>query len=129
MRRARKDDDVTATWPDHQPPLLPCSRRAFLTQAGGGCGALAVASLLADEQSKQAVAASATNPLAPQQPHFAPRAKRVIWLFMHGGPSQVDLFDPKPDLARLSGQPLPQAGGPPLIPAPGSGSTTKAGMF
>ena len=54
---------------------------------------------------------SATNPLAPRQTHFGPRAKRVIWLFMHGGPSQVDLFDPKPELVRLSGQPLPESFG------------------
>ena len=41
------------------------------------------------------------------KPHFEPRVKNVIWLFMHGGPSQVDLFDPKPELARLAGKPLP----------------------
>ena len=92
-------------------PAQSCTRRDFLTQAGGGCGALALASLLADEQPRQAFAASVANPLAPQKPHFEPRAKRVIWLFMHGGPSQVDLFDPKPDLVRLSGQPIPDSFG------------------
>ena len=45
------------------------------------------------------------------QPHFKPRAKRVIWLFMHGGPSHVDLFDPKPALTRFNGQPLPESFG------------------
>lgn len=52
------------------------------------------------------------NPLAPRPPHFAPTAKRVIWLFMHGGPSHVDLFDPKPDLIRYAGKPLPESFGP-----------------
>jgi hypothetical protein len=51
------------------------------------------------------------NPLAPKKAHFQPRAKRVLWLFMHGGPSHVDLFDPKPDLAKLAGQPLPESFG------------------
>lgn len=71
------------------------SRRHFLQEAGAGAGWLA---LLAMQQRTLA---------AERPPQFTPRAKRVIWLFMHGGPSQVDLFDPKPDLKRLSGQPLP----------------------
>ena len=69
--------------------------RHFLQEAGAGAGWLA---LLAMQQRTLA---------AERPPQFTPRAKRVIWLFMHGGPSQVDLFDPKPDLKRLSGQPLP----------------------
>ena len=56
-------------------------------------------------------AKAATHPLAPQRPHFAPRAKRVLWLFMHGGPSHMDLWDPKPDLIRHAGQPLPASFG------------------
>src|SRR5687768_7374609 len=83
------------------------SRRDFLRTAGGGAGMLALASLLSGENAK----AAAKNPLAPAEPHFAPRAKRVIWLFMHGGPSQVDLFDPKPDLIKYAGQPLPSSFG------------------
>jgi hypothetical protein len=51
------------------------------------------------------------DPLAPKAAHFRPRAKRVIWLFMHGGPSHVDLFDPKPDLVKYAGQPLPDSFG------------------
>lgn len=82
------------------------SRRSFLRSAGGGAGMLALAGLFADER-----AHAATNPLAPREPNFAPRAKRVIWLFMHGGPSQVDLFDPKPDLAKFAGKPLPESFG------------------
>ena len=58
-------------------------------------------------QDAQAAKPNAGSPLDPRNPHFAPKAKRVIWLFMHGGPSHMDLFDPKPDLARYAGQPLP----------------------
>ena len=68
------------------------NRRDFLAQSGGGIGALALASMLRED------AHAATHPLAPHRPHFAPRAKRVLWLFMHGGPSHMDLWDPKPDL-------------------------------
>ena len=90
------------------------TRREFLLSAGGGFGGIALASLMANEQ--QAVAASgeharSANPLASKETHFAPRARRVIWLFMHGGPSHVDLFDPKPELTRLAGQSLPESFG------------------
>ena len=88
------------------PQFLP-SRRSFLAQAGGGFGALALASLLNDERASAARPAKSTD--GPKPPHFAPRAKRVIWLFMHGGPSHVDLFDPKPDLIKYAGQPLPES--------------------
>ena len=80
-------------------------RRQFLLKAGGGVGGLALAGLL--QQEAQAVQPSVGNPLVPRNPHFAPKAKRVIWLFMHGGPSHMDLFDPKPDLAKYAGKPLP----------------------
>ena len=77
------------------------SRRAFLTGlSSGGLGLIALRSLLADE-------ARRNEPLAARPPHFAPRAKRCIFLFMDGGPSQLDLFDPKPKLAEYSGQQLP----------------------
>jgi hypothetical protein len=89
------------------PSFVP-SRRQFLAQAGGGFGALALASLLSDESA----AAGTSSPAdGPKPPHFQPRVKRVIWLFMHGGPSHVDLFDPKPDLIKLGGQPLPESFG------------------
>ncbi|HIF00552.1 MAG TPA: DUF1501 domain-containing protein, partial [Fuerstia sp.] len=68
------------------------SRRRFLAQAGGGAGMLAYSAMTA-------AASVASTP----QTHFPPRAKRVIWLFMHGGPSHVDLFDPKPALTRFAG--------------------------
>ncbi|MDX1952910.1 MAG: DUF1501 domain-containing protein [Verrucomicrobiota bacterium] len=82
------------------------SRREFLTTAAGGIGGLALASFLAGE----AKAASATlNPLAVKASHFAPKAKNCIFFFFSGGSSQVDLFDPKPKLNELAGQPLPDS--------------------
>ncbi|MEY4177173.1 MAG: hypothetical protein RLY70_747, partial [Planctomycetota bacterium] len=77
------------------------SRRELLSKAGMGIGSLAFLDLLSRE------AKAATNPLAPQATHHAPRARAVISLFMHGGPSQVDTFDPKPLLAKYAGQTLP----------------------
>lgn len=81
------------------------TRRDFLARAGTGFGALALASLLQRE------AAASVNPLAPKKPHFAPRAKSVIFLFMEGGPSHLDTFDPKPLLNQLAGKPLPDSFG------------------
>ncbi len=80
------------------------SRREWLNRMGAGFGSLALSALLAEES--PGVAAS---PLAVRPPHFAPRAKRVIMLFMFGGPSHIDTFDPKPLLNRDSGKPLPFA--------------------
>jgi hypothetical protein len=82
------------------------SRREFLRQAGGGLGALAATWLLAREEAR------AASPLAPRPPHFQAKAQRVIYLFMHGGPSHLETFDPKPALQRLAGQPLPPSFGP-----------------
>ncbi|MGV3774265.1 MAG: DUF1501 domain-containing protein [Verrucomicrobiales bacterium] len=81
------------------------SRREMLRRAGCGFGYLALASLLAESGSL--LAADKSDPLAPRQPHFAPKAKRVIFLFMHGGPAHMDTFDYKPLLSRDSGKPLP----------------------
>src|SRR5207237_5580798 len=83
---------------------------------GGGFGMLALAGLLDDQRLLAAEfllrgASSPANPLAPRPPHFVPRARSVIFLFMSGGPSHVDLFDPKPDLIRLAGQPIPESFG------------------
>jgi hypothetical protein len=86
------------------------SRRDFLCRAGAGFGGLALAALLARNHR----AAAATNPLAPRVPHFRPRARSVIWLFMDGGPSHIDLFDPKPALNKLAGKPLPPSIGRPV---------------
>jgi hypothetical protein len=93
------------------PDTRPTSRRSFLRRAGGGFGMLALASLLNRQGLLAADAAHAVNSLAPKSPHFQPKAKSVIFLFMSGGPSHVDLFDPKPDLIRLAGQPIPESFG------------------
>jgi len=95
-------------FPNTQPPS---SRRRFLAQAGGGAGLLALAAMMADE-ARAATSQKRGNPLAARRPHFRPRAKRVIWLFMHGGPSHVDLLDPKPEMAKYAGKPLPDSFGP-----------------
>src|SRR5207247_302669 len=87
--------------------LPPCTRRELLRRSGMGFGALGLAQLLADERALAAVPVHA-NPLAPRPPHFPAKAKRVIHLFMNGGPSHVDTFDPKPLLERYAGQPLPR---------------------
>jgi Protein of unknown function (DUF1501) len=83
------------------------SRRELLRRSGGGFAALALAGLLAEES--RASAPDRRHPLASRPPHFPARAKRVIFLFMHGGPSQVDTFDYKPLLERDHGKPLPFA--------------------
>lgn len=83
------------------------SRRQFLQRSGCGLGALAAADLLSADL--RATAADDWNPLAVRSPHYEPRIKRVIHLFMNGGPSQIDTFDPKPNLARIDGQPLPDS--------------------
>jgi hypothetical protein len=82
---------------------VPLSRRTALRLSACGFGQVALLGLLGEESRS----APSTNPLAPKQPHFEPRAKRVIFLFMHGGVSHVDSFDHKPKLAELNGQPLP----------------------
>jgi hypothetical protein len=74
------------------------SRRQMLTRIGAGFGTLGMAGMLAES------ATASVSPLAPKLPHFAPKAKRVIQLFMPGGPSQVDTFDHKPDLEKYAGQ-------------------------
>ena len=80
------------------------SRRDFFTRAGSGLAGVALADLLAENAS-----AATVNPLAAKAPHHAARAKSVIWLFMEGGPSQVDTFDPKPLLSKLHGQAIPSS--------------------
>ena len=87
----------------------PVSRRSFLNSSGGGFGAMALASLMQKE--KKLGASEPLRSPSARPPHFEPRVKRVIWLFMHGGPSQVDLFDPKPELSLLAGKTLPESFG------------------
>ena len=92
------------------------SRRRFLQTTGHGFGAMALAHLLAHALPKNAAGATAASSASNHNatgrgPHFAPRAKRCIFLFMVGGPSQMDLFDPKPALNKLHGQKLPPSFG------------------
>ncbi|MCX6609333.1 MAG: DUF1501 domain-containing protein, partial [Acidobacteria bacterium] len=79
-------------------------RRDFLKSIGGGIGMMALGDLLA----RDGYAAS-LNPLSPKKPHFLGKAKRVIYMFMEGGPSQMDLFDPKPELVKWHGKSLPES--------------------
>ncbi len=90
------------------------SRRAFLCRAGGGLGAIALSWLLARDRRAAAGGLSQTNPLAARPPHFPAPARSVIFLFMVGGPSHIDLFDPKPELKKRHGQPLPASFGKPV---------------
>ena len=90
----------------HSFPEPAISRRSLLQRSAVGFGSLALASLLANESS---VEAAGENPLAPKLPHLVARAKRIIFLFMVGGVSQVDTFDPKPLLTRDDGKPFPFA--------------------
>src|SRR5262249_55032106 len=86
------------------------SRRDFLTSTASGVGLLALAAILRDEGLLAAeVKADVTNPLAPRLPHFAPKAKACICIYLEGAPSQIDLFDQKPKLKELNGQPLPES--------------------
>ena len=97
---------------DHQ--LI--ARRYFLNQCRVGLGAMALGSLLTKDGVLNAVSAAessprsrASDPLAPQPTHFTPKAKNIIFLFMAGGPSQLELFDPKPKLQELSGNQIPES--------------------
>jgi uncharacterized protein DUF1501 len=96
---------------DNQPdvhPLRDLTRRHFFSRCGMGLGGIALASLM-NERLFGAEAAALPNPMSPKQPHFAPKAKNIIYLFMAGGPSQLELFDYKPKLLELNGQPIPQS--------------------
>ena len=85
------------------------ARRQFLQDCGIGIGKIAAAGLLANGMSRSASGATQDKLLAPKQPHFNPTAKAVIHLFMAGAPSQLELFDEKPTLSKLEGQPLPKS--------------------
>jgi len=87
---------------------FPSTRREFLSRAGAGFGALALHSLLLEEEAT-ARGRSAKNPVAPKVPHFGGKAKSVIFCFMDGGPSHLDTFDPKPKVNEYAGKPLPKS--------------------
>src|SRR6516165_685099 len=86
------------------------TRRDLLRRGGMGFGLVGLAGVLANDnlfESQAQANATNINPLAPRKPHFPAKAKRVVHLFMNGGPSHVDTFDPKPALARYHAKPLP----------------------
>src|SRR5438105_3087658 len=92
--------------------LREMTRRYFLQSAGLSLGSVALAALLNDRLLSSRASADgldidALNPLAPKPPHFAAKAKRIIYLFMSGAPSQLDLFEPKPKLVEYNGKECP----------------------
>ena len=99
----------------------PRSRREFLARTGSGLSALALTHLLTQSGVfSRASAASTGHSLTAKAPHHAPKAKSVIWLFMEGGPSSIDLFDPKPELDKLAGEVTPPSFKLPVTSATGS---------
>ena len=100
------------------------SRRQFFQRAGSGLAGIALAGML--QQDGLAATSGIVDPLAPKKPHHEPKAKSVIWLFMEGGPSHLDTFDPKPKLTELNGQPMPASFGKPIT-AMGTGNNTLMG--
>ena len=99
--------------------LTAATRRQFLSRAGSGLGALAFGSLLSRDG-----AAAASDGLAFRAPHKAPKAKSVIWLFMEGGASHLDTFDPKPLIREMAGQDIPESFNPPKVTAMGTQGNT-----
>jgi hypothetical protein len=95
-------------WPKSE-RLHASTRRHFFSRCGVGLGGIALASLMSDQRAAASQPARFVNPLAPKHPHFAPKSKNVIYLFMAGGPSQLELFDYKPRLVALNGEPIPQS--------------------
>jgi len=95
------------------------TRREFFTSAGSGLAGLALGTML----QQRAPAAPRRDPMAPKPPHHTPKAKAVIWLFMEGGPSHLDLFDPKPKLNEMDGKPMPESFGRPITAMGTAGNT------
>src|SRR5436190_3759733 len=92
--------------------IIDLTRRDFLVSTARGVGGLAFATLLAKDgllAAEKKGTAPGFNPLAPKAPHFAAKAKRCIFIYMEGGVSQLDLFDPKPKLTELNGQKMPDS--------------------
>lgn len=110
----------------------PCgrTRREFLWEMGGGFAGTVLTSMLAADgffpETARAAESRALNPVAPRPPHFTPKAKACIFLFMYGGVSQVDTFDPKPELAKRNGEPMPAADSDPLLKVRAPGKLMKS---
>src|SRR5712692_6326692 len=102
--------------------MIPCRqmRREFLWEAGGGFVGTVLTSLLSNDcffggATQAAELAPGVSPLAPKKPHFPAKAKSCIFLFMYGGVSQVDTWDPKPELIKRNGQSMPNVDSDPLL--------------
>jgi len=91
------------------PDLRFLTRRQFFSRCALGLGGIALASMLKEQELFGASSAASVNPMAPRSPHFPAKAKNIIYLFMAGGPSQLELFDHKPKLQELNGQPIPDS--------------------
>ena len=87
--------------------LAQDTRRHFFSRCGVGVGSMALSSLM--QRDSAAALPAMQNPLAPRQPHGTAKAKSIIYLFMAGGPSQLEMWDYKPKLAELSGKPIPES--------------------
>src|SRR5438132_768560 len=133
-----QDSILTVTGQDRNPDLQTkgfnmtlCgrTRREFLWQAGGGFVGTALTYLLAQDGFFARAATTASSPLAPKTPRYPAKARSCIFLFMYGGPSQVDLFDRKPELSKRHGKPIPNLDKDPLFkvrnPGPLLGSSRK----
>src|ERR1700675_2407214 len=93
------------------------TRRDFFTRVGSGLAGIALTQMLQEDGLQ---AAGTVDPMAPKKPDHPATAKSIIWLFMEGGPSHVDLFDPKPKLREMAGQPLPDSMRPKFTAMPGT---------
>src|SRR6516225_6086395 len=94
---------------DNSPSLLGRTRRHFFRDCGIGVGAMALGSLVQRDGAQAATALPLAGPLDARPTHFAPKAKSVIFLFMAGGPSQLEMFDYKPKLQELHNKPIPDS--------------------
>jgi hypothetical protein len=107
------------------PNAFGFSRREFLKNTSCGFGYLAFLGIAADAAERERIPNVAAGPLTPKRPAFAPKAKRIIFLFMHGGVSHIDTFDPKPKLVQMDGQ-APPAGSKPAITFSQTGNLMKS---
>src|ERR1041384_1455325 len=101
------------------------SRRDFFARVGSGLASVALTQMLREDGLLAATGPS-VDPMSPKKPDHPPSAKSIIWLFMEGAPSHVDLFDPKPKLQEMAGQPLPDSMRPKFTAMPG---TSKNGLM
>lgn len=105
--KPEKHESIGPLGTAYQSSVQTLTRREMLGQTAGGLAGIALSWLTARDLAASSSAVRSSFDLKPRQPHFAPKADRVIFIFMGGGPSQMDLFDPKPMLTKYDGQPVP----------------------